>query len=431
MGEFIMFKNTDLSRRDFVKTASAISISSLLSSSASLFAAGTQTIKIGLVGCGNRGTGALGDCLEAAKYLNLTPQVVAIADYFMTRAVEVAQKYQIPQERCFSGVDAYKKVIASDADIVLLVTPPVFRALHFEAAIKANKHVFMEKPLAVDAPCVRRIMKTGTDADAQKRSVVVGAQRHHQAAYRQTAFAVSNGAIGKLLCGQIWWCGGALWYNARKEGESDADYLVRNWVSFTEMSGDHIVEQHFHNIDAANWFIGRPPVSAHGVGGRARRKTGNQFDFFSVDFDYGQDVHVQGMARQINGCYSRVAEFFVGTEGVTWGDGPGSVGYKKPIQLPVFEEHKSPYVQEHVDLLRSVIEAKPINETQRAAESNIAALMARISAYTGQIVRWKELMEESAGSPWYGMSLSPKAEDFENNTVKAPADDVVAIPGRD
>jgi predicted dehydrogenase len=427
-----MFKgfNVPLSRRDFVKGAAAISASSLLVNSGALFAAGPEKIKLGLIGCGGRGSGALGDCLNAAKHLNLTVEVVALADFFMDRAVGTAKKYGVPEDRCHAGADGYKKVIASDADVVLMATPPNFRPMHFEAAINAGKHVFMEKPVAVDAPGARRIIASGKVAAEKKLAVVAGTQRRHQAVYRKTAHAIANGAIGKLMGGQVWWCGGALWFQTRKEGESDADYMVRNWVSFTEMSGDHIVEQHVHNIDVAKWFIGRNPDSALGFGGRARRQTGTQFDFFSIDFDYGQDVHIHSMCRQVNGCYNRVSEYFVGTDGGTWGSGPSQGGYKNAVTLPDFEEVGGPYVQEHVDMLRSIIDGNPINEAETVAESNLAAIMGRISAYTGQMVRWRELTDESAGSPWYNLALTPAAEDFEKGIAKAPADNVISIPGK-
>ena len=428
-----MFKgiNNPVSRRDFVKGAATLSMSSLLVNPGAVFAAGTETIKLALVGCGGRGSGALENCLEAAKHLNLNTEIVALADYFKDRTAGAAKKFGVSEERCHVGAEAYKKVMASDADVVLIATPPNFRPVHFEAAVKAGKHVFMEKPVAIDPPGARKIMAAGKLAAEQKLAVVAGTQRRHQAGYLRTQHAIANNAIGKLMGGQIWWCGGALWYNTQNEGESDADYMIRNWVSFTEMSGDHIVEQHVHNIDVANWFIGRLPESALGFGGRARRKTGNQFDFFSIDFDYGQDLHIHSMCRQVNGTYNRVSEFFTGTEGSTWGEGPGKDGYKNKVQLPEFEEHGGPYVQEHVDLLRSILKGEPLNEAQNVADSTLAGIMGRISAYSGQLVRWRELVDESLASPWYNLTLSPTAVDFESGTVTAPADDVVAIPGKD
>ena len=205
--------------------------------------------------------------------------------------------------------------------------------------------------------------------------------------------------------------------------------MVRNWLNFNEMSGDHIVEQHVHNLDVANWFIGHPPNLAIGFGGRARRITGNQFDFFSIDFDYGDGCHIHSMCRQVNGCYTRISEFFSGTEGQTWGNGRLKSTNDKKIEILDFAEHGGPYVQEHIDLMQSIIDGKPLNEARRVAESTLTAIMGRISAYTGQLVRWSDLTE-NAKSPFYNRALSPSAEDFESGNVKAPEDDVVPIPGK-
>jgi len=204
--------------------------------------------------------------------------------------------------------------------------------------------------------------------------------------------------------------------------------MIRNWVSFTEMSGDHIIEQHVHNIDVANWFIGHPPIRALGFGGRARRKTGNQFDFHSVQFDYADDLHIHTMCRQINGTYGRVSEHFIGSEGSTFGDG-SDMDSSKSIDVPDFPGHRDPYVQEHIDLLNSILDEKPINEARNVAESTLTAIMGRIATYTGQMVRWSDLMNE--GSQWYNLTLKPTAADFEKGDVVAPTDDIAPVPGRD
>jgi predicted dehydrogenase len=286
----------------------------------------------------------------------------------------------------------------------------------------------MEKPVAVDPPGGRKIIEAGELAKQKKLGVVAGTQRRHQSSYRRTQYAVERGAIGKIVGGCVWWCGGALWYKKQEPNESDADYMVRNWVSFSEMSGDHIVEQHVHNLDVANWYIGHPPILAIGYGGRARRKTGDQFDFFSIEYDYEDDVHIHSMCRQVNGTYGRVSEHFIGTEGSTWGD--GKMKSKKKIDAPDFPEQGGPYVQEHIDLLNSILKGEPLNEARNVAESTLTAIMGRISAYTGQAVRWSELTE-SKDSQWYNLTLKPTAEDFEKGTVKAPPDDVVPVPGKD
>lgn len=412
-------------------------VATLGSAASRLFAAGSDTIRVGAIGCGGRGRGAILDCLQSSDGIVIT----ALADPFedrMQQAVReitrwcqkankpVEQVLKVTPDRMFSGFDGYNKLVAlPDVDVVIMAAPPVFRPLHLEKAIQAGKHVFMEKPVAVDPPGARRVIEVGLLAQKKGLSLVAGTQRRYQKVYRQNAYAIQQGAIGRIISGRIWWCGGALWLHRRGPNESDAEYMVRNWVSFTEMSGDHIVEQHVHNIDIANWFIGRPPRVALGFGFRARRKTGNQYDFFSVDYDYGEDVIVHSMCRQINGCYSRVSEHFVGTQRSMWADSPLAT----QTTLPDFEEG-NPYVIEHKELIKSVRTGKPINDARAVAEATMAAIMGRISAYTGQMVRWADLVENQS-SPWYNLKLSPTAEDFEAGTVKAPPDDVFAIPGTD
>ena len=419
-----------VNRRDFVKSAAAVSLGSVLLSGSSVFAAGSDSIRVAVVGCGGRGAGALGDFFNAAKHMNMKVEVVGLADYFIGRAKGTAQKYGISEDLCLEGPLAYKDIMKTNADIVILATPPIFRPVHFEAAVKAGKHVFMEKPVAVDPPGVRQIIAAGKIAADKKLSVIAGTQRRHQEQYVNTYNAIQAGAIGKIRAANVWWCGGKLWYAGRNPGEDDASYLVRNWVSFAEMSGDHIVEQHIHNIDVANWFIGRYPKEANGFGGRARRRTGNQFDFFSVDFDYGDDVKVHSMCRQIDGCYTRVSENFVGTDGSTWGSGPDNRGYANNVSYDKMQGYVgNPYVQEHVDLLKSVTSGNAVNVSEEVASSNLAAIMGRISAYTGNLVRWKDLMDNDK-SPYFSLTMSPGPLDFETGSVKAPQDEVAPIPGK-
>ena len=419
-------KTGRVSRRDFMRT-SAVGLAAALGGKNVLFAGpAKKKMKVALLGCGGRGNGALENCMEAIKYVDgLELQVVATADWFKQKAEKTGEKYQVPTSQCFGGADAYKKLLETDVELVLTAASPNFRPVHFEAAVKAGKHVFMEKPVAVDPPGARRVIEAGELAKKKGLAVVAGTQRRHQANYLRTQYAIERGAIGKIRGGCIWWCGGALWFRTQEPGESDADYMIRNWVSFTEMSGDHIVEQHVHNIDVANWFIGHPPIRALGFGGRARRKTGNQFDFHSVQFDYADDLHIHSMCRQINGTYSRVSEHFVGSEGSTWGD--GKMESAKTIDVPEFPDRNA-YVQEHVDLLNSILKGEPLNEARNVAESTLTAIMGRIATYTGQIVQWSDLTEKT-DSQWYNLTLKPTAEDFERGEVVAPEDDVAPIPG--
>jgi len=427
-----MFADNNVPRRNFMKasTTAAVSLAALRTGAADLYAAGSDRFRVGLIGCGGRGVGALENCREAARYIGREIEIVALADAMEDRVSNAGNKFNIPSDRCFSGFGAYRHVLNCDIDIVLIVTPPNFRPLHVEAAIDAGKHVFMEKPVAVDPPGARRIIAAGELAKDKGLSVVAGTQRRHQLGYLKNKHLVENGAIGKILGGTVRWCGGQLWHTTRKAGMSDAEYLVRNWVSFVEMSGDHIIEQHVHNLDVANWFIGHPPVKALGFGGRSRRKTGNQFDFFSIDYDYGDGVNIHSMCRQVDGCYSSIGEFFRGSEGSITGGGKLKADREMNMITPDFKGNDNPYVQEHVDLLNSILEGKPLNEARTIAESTLTGIMGRISAYTGQVVRWTDL-HDNQDSPWYNLALTPTAEDFEADNIRAPADDVVPVPGKE
>jgi len=422
-------EDAKLSRRDFMRKAAATAVAAktlTIIGAGAAHAQSAKAFKIGLIGCGGRGNGALRNCLAAGKQLKADMRVVALADAYKDRADRCRQGmkkegHEVPEDRCYVGFDAYKKLIATDVDIVLLATPPNFRPVHFAACVEAGKHVFMEKPVAVDPVGCRRIMAASKEAKKKGLSVVAGTQRRHQAAYVGTHKVIAEGAIGRILAGQIYWCGGRLWYRERKPEWDDAEYLVRNWVSFTEMSGDHIVEQHVHNIDVANWFIGAHPVAAVAFGGRARRRTGDQYDFFSVDFEYPDGVHVHSMCRQVSGCWNRVGENLVGEKGTT--NCRGRVKTQAEVKIPKVAEHGGPYVQEHIDLLDSILKGKPLNEAQNVAESTMSAVMARISAYTGKRVTWDEMMKSD-------MVLKPAPEDFEAGKVTAPKDDVVPVPGK-
>ncbi|HMP84349.1 MAG TPA: Gfo/Idh/MocA family oxidoreductase [Verrucomicrobiota bacterium] len=421
--------SSGMPRRRFINS---VAIAGAAISAAPLFNIRAQNaarkFKVGVVGCGGRGNDALRDISEAAKIVGVEIEVVAVADFFQDRASKTAQKHNVPESRVFTGATGYREVIAQPLDIVLLATPPAFRPAQFEAAVQAGRHCFIEKPVAVDPPGARKIIEVGELAKSRGLSVVAGTQRRHSANYLRNQAAVEAGAIGKILGGTVSWCQRALWFSERKPDDTDASYMARNWVSFTETSGDHIVEQHVHNLDVANWFIGRTPQTALGFGGRARRKTGNQYDFFSVDYNYGDDCHIHSMCRQINGCDGNVGEFFVGTEGSTYGGGKMQSAKLSQLSVPEFRTHNNGQVQEQVDLLRSIMDEKPLSEARQIAESTLTALMGRIAAYTGRLVRWSELTANTE-SDWYNLTLSPSAADFEKGTVVAPKDGIAPIPG--
>lgn len=417
-----------ITRRSFIKNAA---IAGAVVSTLPLFhvrAAGAgRKFKIGLVGCGGRGTGAVNNIIEAAKSLGHEIEVVAVADFFQEKADKLAQKF--PGCRAFGGVDAYHQVLAEkEIELALFATPPVFRPLHVAAAIAAGKHCFIEKPVAVDPVGARKVIAVGEEAKKKGLCIVAGTQRRHMSSYLRNQYAIAQGAIGKITGGNISWCQSSLWFKNRNPDESDASYMVRNWISFTEMSGDHIVEQHVHQLDVTNWFLGRPPVSAVGFGGRARRQTGNQFDFFSVDFNYGDDCHIHSMCRQVKGCYDNIGEFYIGTEGTTFGAGKMQSAKLAGLKIPEFPTHANGQVQEHIDLLNAIAHGQPLNGAKDVAESTMTGIMGRISAYTGQLVRWSDLMTNPQ-SPWYNLEFKPAPADFEGGLVVAPKDNVLPVPG--
>jgi predicted dehydrogenase len=308
-----------------------------------------------------------------------------------------------------------------------MATPPAFRPVHFAAAVAAGKHCFVEKPVAVDPVGARAIIATGEEAKKKGLAVVAGTQRRHDASYMKNKALIDAGAIGALRGGVVQWNGTVPWIRRRAKDDTDADYMNRNWLNFTELSGDHIVEQHIHNVDVAIWFLGRTPVSALGFGGRARRETGNMFDFFSVDFDFGDGVRIHSQCRQITGTTGRVGEFFTGASGSCFGAGK-MFGQKQVDIAPIKLDTDDSMVQEHVDLIRSAFNGKPLNDARQIAETNLAVIMGRISAYTGEMVKFDDLLKHEK-SPYYNLKASVSPLDFERGTVKLPAE-VPTVPGK-
>jgi myo-inositol 2-dehydrogenase/D-chiro-inositol 1-dehydrogenase len=391
-----------------------------------------RTIKSALIGCGGRGSGALENHIEAAKYSGVDIKVVALCDLFGEKASGHSKKYQVPENRIFLGFEGYRKLLETDAEVVLMATPPAFRPVHFEAAIQAGKHVFFEKPVAVDPPGCRRVMAAGKLAKEKGLCAVAGTQRRHSRWYRETKKAIEEGAIGKIRGGAVYWCGTVPWENPRDPAWSDAEYMCRNWVNFTELSGDHIVEQHVHNLDIMHWYMGGPPVSALGFGLRARRQTGNQYDFFSIDYEYPDGVHIHSMCRQISGCDGGVSEHLVGEKGVAVGLKPKDTQVF-PQGCPEYpHDNQRDYVQEHIDLLHAITKGVYINEAEQVATSTAIAIMGRMAAYTGKRIEWKHMMDPDPAvhkPEVYDFALRPSAADFESGFVRAPEEGDFALPG--
>lgn len=416
---------SDMTRRDVVKAGLVAGAGALVAPAfgARLSRNGAERIRVGVIGCGGRGTGAAWNALEADDAV----EVVALADLFEDRvmrsqgqlAEEWGARADVPEGRRFSGFDAYEKLLAlPEVDMVCLATPPHFRPIHFEAAVRAGKHVFMEKPAAADPAGVRRVIEAAKIADAKGLSVVAGTQRRYQDNYLELMKRVRDGAIGEPVSARCFWNQGGLWVHERKPGYSDMEWQCRNWLYFCWLSGDHICEQHVHNLDAVNWVMGGPPVKCVGMGGRQVRtdvKYGNIFDHFAIDYEYASGAHLMSMCRQIDGCQSKVAEFVQGTRGrsTSWH------GYSK-IEGETDWEMKgtsNPYVTEHEALIASIRgERSRVNEAVRVAESTLTAIMGRMSAYTGKEVTFEQAMAST-------LDLSPAVyamTDLETDPVPTP-----------
>ncbi|MBK1876259.1 Gfo/Idh/MocA family protein [Pelagicoccus mobilis] len=419
----------NLSRRKFVSTAAGtlVATNAVLSNlSAATNPLGRKKVKAAIVGCGGRSWRDSTNFQKACEMLGLEVEWVALADAFEDQAFERADKLGVDRSKCIVGWDAYKKVAESEAEFVMLITPPNFRPLHFEAMVNAGKHVLLQKPVAVDAPGCRRIIAAGEIAKKKGLSILSGTQRRHTVGYLQNAAKIRAGAIGDILGGTVSWNSTVPWIKERKPGWSDADYLGRNWLNWSEMSGDHLGEQHVHNIDIANWYIGRLPQSAIGFGGRARRETGNNYDFFSLDLDYGEGVHIHSQCRQISGTYTRVSEFFRGTEGEVLGGGKMK---GRDVSIPDIPfEDKDGNVQGLINWIRAARTDSTLNEAKQIAESTAVAIMGRYAAYTGEFIRFTDLMANPK-SKYYDLKVSVQAEDFETGRIVLPPENVVPVPG--
>ncbi len=357
-----------------------------------------QELKAGVVGCGGRGSGAAINFLNAANGVTIT----ALGDVFQDRVDGLANKLKeekgidIPAEKRFVGLDAYKQVIDSDIDVLIDCTPPFFRPEHFRYAVEKNKHCFLEKPICVDAVGYRTIMAAARQAQAKNLRVVTGTQRHHQRCYVESFQQIMNGAIGEITGGVVYWNQSMLWYRERQRQWNDFEFMVRDWVNWKWLSGDHIVEQHVHNIDVFTWFSGLKPVSAVGFGSRQRRVTGDQYDNFSIDFTMENGIHLHSMCRQIDGCVNNVSEFVQGTKGYWTSQGGCRIVDNSGNEIWKFDyeaekanfQQTDPYTLEHVNLINCIRGNKPIEQASETALSNMAAIMGRESAYTGQETTW-------------------------------------------
>jgi predicted dehydrogenase len=366
-------------------------------------APGGKTLRAGLIGCGSRGTGAAVDFLNAGPDL----QITALGDVFQDR-IEACRELlkermgvEIADECCFTGFDSYEKVIDSGVDVVLLCTPPHFRPAHVEAAVNAGKHLFMEKPAAVDPTGVRRVLASMRRAKATGLNVVSGTIRRVQKDYMETRRRVLNGETGEITGAHIIRNGGALWFRRRRPEWSDMEYMLRNWANFCWLSGDHITEQFIHEIDVMNWYLGEYPVRAAGWGGRQRRVTGDQYDFFSIEYLYENGMRTHCATRQIDGCSNGKVEQINCAQG--YADAAGKLfdlkgnllwEYPYPAEGDTQSEWHitNPFLQEHINLVTAIRTGNVINDGEEQANSTLVAIMGRMAAYTGKEVTRDEVM---------------------------------------
>lgn len=424
------------SRRDFVKTSSLVAGGLFMApglASANYFSNADEIIKVALVGCGGRGTGAAVQALHA----NPNVQLVAVADAFRNQVdnclknindvEDVVDRVKVPEENKFVGFDAYLKAIPL-ADVVLLATPPGFRPLHFEEAVKQGKHVFMEKPVAVDPAGINKVLAAAAIAKQKKLNVVVGLQRRYQTSYRE--LYKRKDQIGDILSSQVWWNSSGVWVRPRQYQQTEMEYQMRNWYYFNWLCGDHIVEQHVHNIDVANWFKGEFPVKAQGMGGREVRngkEHGEIFDHFYVEFVYPDGTIMNSQCRHIPNTWSRVDELLVGTKG-TIKCGAGTIADRNGKTLYQFnkQSENNPYQAELDELFAAIHKGEyKFDDAEFGAKSTMSGILGRMAVYSGQELEVSKLLANP-------LDLAPKKYDFNELPPVLPNVDgyyPVAVPG--
>ncbi len=401
-------------------------------------AAGDDEIKIALIGCGGRGTGAANQALRTEGKVKL----IAMADIFedrlegslqqLEKQSAIRDRLDVPKDRRFIGFDAYQKALDAGPDLVILATPPGFRPYHFEAAVNAGKHVFMEKPVATDAPGVRKVLAAAEESKRKNLAVGVGLQRHHQAQYIETIKRLQDGAIGDIVATRVYWNGSTPWVHRREELESkygrklsEMEYQLRNWYYFTWICGDHIVEQHIHNMDVGNWLKGAFPVSANGMGGCQVRKGpdyGETFDHHAVEFTYADGSKMFSQCRHIPGCWNEVREFALGANGTA--DISGEI-IKGKDKWRYRGQRPDPYQVEHDDLFAAIRSGTPYNEAEYGAKSSMTAILGRMCTYSGQALSWDEAINSD-------ISLAPDEFSFDATPKSLPDSHgmyQLAVPG--
>ncbi len=407
-------KKTELlgeaSRRDFCKNTALVAAGIILpgiemNAMANVF--NDKKLKLAVVGCGGRGTGAVNQALKADEHIELVAMADAFEDQLekslanLSKEYEGSDKINVKEKHKYVGFNAYKNAI-DQADVVILATPPGFRPYHFEYAINAGKHVFMEKPVATDVPGIRKVLEMAKVAKAKKLNVVVGLQRHYQNNYLAIADKIKNGDVGKIVSGQVYWNSAGVWVRPRKPEQTEMEYQMRNWYYFNWLCGDHILEQHIHNIDVANWFIGEYPISAQGMGGRQVRTGkdhGEIFDHHFVEFKYPSGAVISSQCRHQPGTWSKVGEDFQGTKGSIQMKDAGTASIHDLEGIKTFEYRNrndpNPYQVEHNKLFAAIRNQEVISDAENGAKSTMTAILGRMATYSGKTITWEEAMNSN------------------------------------
>ncbi|GAB3329503.1 Gfo/Idh/MocA family oxidoreductase [Larkinella ripae] len=434
----------DAGRREFLKQSGLLTGGALLTTLPSLAGAygfhnsADDAIKVALIGCGGRGKGAALQALKSKQNV----KIVAMADAFrdqlddaykvLNQNPELAKRVDVPDDRKFVGFDAYQKAIPL-ADVVILATPPGFRPMMFEEAVKQGKHIFMEKPVATDAPGVRRVLAAAEEAKKKKLNVVVGLQRHYQPNYREMIKRIHDGALGDIVGGSVYWVSGGVWVKPRQANQTEMEHQMRNWYYFNWLCGDHINEQHIHNIDVANWVKKGYPVSAQGTGGRQVRtgkEHGEIFDHHIVDYVYEDGTLINSQCRHYEGTFSKVDEQFVGTKGRVDSFGRQSIlkDYKgNSIYTHNGKGDGDPYQIEHDELFAAIAKNEyKFWDAENGAKSTMTALMGRMATYSGKMVKWDEALNSNIDLFPEKLAWDAKPKVLPNADGYYP----VAVPGK-
>mgnify|MGYP006072837411 FL=1 len=422
-----MTENIQPNRRKLLKTGGALAATLPFSSFAQ--AGGSDEIKVAVIGAGGRGQGAATQTLNAGG-----TKIVAVADAFRDNAERAVaglkerfkERVDVPAERIFDGFDGYRAAIDA-AEVVILATTPGFRPEHFEYAVEQGKHVFMEKPVAVDAPGIRRVLAAAKKADEKNLKVVCGLQRRYQNSYIETLEQIKSGVIGEITSAQVYWNGGGVWVRKRAEGMTEMEYQMRNWYYFNWLCGDHIVEQHVHNLDVMNWFKGGPPMKAQGMGGRQVRigpETGEIFDHHYVEYTYADGTVMNSQCRHQRGAMNRVTEVIGAQNGRAM---PGRILDMNGKTIWRFKgENNDPYQTEHDVLYKHIREDKPINNAYYTAASTMTAILGRMVTYSGKEIKYDDALAN-------GLSTMPKTLGWDADPGPKPGPDGLypaPIPGK-